>query len=129
MSKPEKQKSKINAVQKRINSFTYAFRGLFYCIRTQSNFKIHIAFVVLVVIAGFYFDVSGEEWLWLIFAMGLVLSAEIVNTAIETLTDLVSPTYHEKAGKTKDLAAGAVLVSAITAALIGLIIFIPKLFS
>jgi diacylglycerol kinase (ATP) len=76
---------------------------------------------------GFLLNLSRAEWLWIILAIGLVLAAEIFNTAIEKLTDLVQEEKHPKAGQVKDLAAGAVLVLAITALLIGIIIFVPRL--
>ena len=116
-----------STIGKRIASFGFAVNGIIQAVKSQPNFRIHLLIMALVVFAGFYLNISLWEWTCVIFAIGLVLVAELFNTAIETLTDLVSPDYHEKAGKTKDYAAGAVLVAAITAAVIGLVIFIPKL--
>ena len=79
--------------------------------------------------AGLFFSVSTIEWCLLILAIAMVLCAEGMNTAIEFLTDLASPNFHELAGKTKDVAAGAVLISAIGAAIIGFIIFLPKIWA
>ena len=110
----------------RLKSFGYAINGIFYCLKTQHNFWIHLVAVAVVVSLGFLFDVSKAEWLFLIFAFGMVLSLEIVNTAIEFLVDLLSPEHQKIAGLAKDLAAGAVLIGAIAAAIIGLIIFVPK---
>lgn len=78
--------------------------------------------------AGWYFNLSGAEWLWVIMASGVVLMAELMNTAMEVLVDLVSPDLHPKAKIIKDVAAAAVLVTALTAVVIGLLIFIPKIF-
>ncbi len=115
------------SIKKRLSSFGYAFKGLRYMFRTQHNSRIHLVAAAIVVLFGFIFSVNKIEWCLLIFAMGLVFFAELVNTAIEYLTDIISPGFNEKAGRVKDLAAGAVLISAIASAIIGLIIFIPKI--
>lgn len=91
------------------------------------NFQIHLVATILVGIAGWYFQLSGNEWLWIVLAIGLVLVAELLNTAIELLVDLVSPEFNVKAGKVKDVAAGAVIVAAFISVIIAAIIFIPKL--
>ena len=113
-------------IKARLKSFVYAFNGIFFCIKTQHNFWIHLTALTVVICLGFAFDVSRAEWLLLIFAIGLVLCLEIINTAIEYLVDLISPQHQEAAGLAKDIAAGAVLIAAITSAIIGLIIFVPK---
>ncbi len=110
-----------------LKSFGFALNGILYAVKTQGNFKLHLAAATIVVFAGCYFNLASTDWLWLILAMGLVLMAELFNTALEILVDFISPTYHKKAGLVKDTAAAAVLIAAITAALIGLIIFIPKI--
>lgn len=110
-----------------IRGFGYAFSGLGYAFKSQLNFKIHIIAALLISIAGWWFKLSIDEWLWIIVSIGMVMMAELLNTAIEVLVDLVSPEIHPKAKIIKDVAAAAVLVSAITAAIIGLIIFIPKI--
>ena len=107
--------------------FKYAFEGIFFAFKTQTNIYIHIIISVLVIIAGFIFKINRVEWLFIIFAIGLVLAAELLNTAIETLVDLVSPTYNEKAGQVKDVAAGAVLIAAIVSVIIGGIVFLPRI--
>ncbi len=112
---------------KRLNSFRYAFAGLKEMIRSQANAKIHIAFTFFVILAGFYFGLTANEWCLIVFAIAMVFAAEAFNTALENLTDLVSPNYHPLAGKAKDVAAAAVLLTAIGAAITGLIIFLPKL--
>lgn len=113
-------------IKERIASFGYAFEGIFEVIKSQTNFKIHFLVAFLAIAAGLYFAISTTEWCLIIGSIAAVLSAETFNTAIEHLTNLVSPDYHILAKKTKDAAAGAVLFMAIGAAIIGLFIFLPK---
>ena len=113
-------------MKKRIQSFGYAGRGVWLVISKEANMKIHLAVAVLVVMAGFFFQISMAEWIACMLCFGLVFTAEMINTAIENLIDLVSPKQHELARNGKDIAAGAVLIAAIIAAVIGLIIFLPK---
>src|SRR5690606_13008379 len=98
-----------------------------YAFKSQLNFKVHILVAFLVVLAGYRFKLSVAEWLWIIASIGVVLMVELLNTAIEVLVDFISPEIHPKAKIIKDVAAGAVLITAITAACIGLVIFIPKI--
>jgi diacylglycerol kinase len=107
--------------------FKYAFRGILFAFKTQINFRIHIIVAILVIGAGFFFKINPMEWLSIIIAISLVLAAELFNTAIETLVDLVSPDYNERAGLIKDVAAGAVLIAALASILIGIIVFLPKM--
>jgi diacylglycerol kinase (ATP) len=109
----------------RYNSFKFAFKGMIAVFRSEPNMHLHVIASVVVFVMAYRFEVTRTEWCLLVFCVGLVWAAEIFNTSIETLTDLVSPEHHVLAGKTKDLAAGAVLMAAITAAIIGLIIFVP----
>ncbi|WP_294580682.1 diacylglycerol kinase family protein [uncultured Thomasclavelia sp.] len=109
-------------------SLNYAISGIISCIKKERNIKIHIIFMILVIICGFIFHLSITEWLICILLFALVISLELVNTAIEAVVDLCSPDYHELAKYAKDVAAGSVLISAIASVVIGLIIFIPKLF-
>ncbi len=113
-------------MKKRIQSFGYAGRGIGLVVSKEANMKIHLAVAVLVVMAGFYFQISIAEWIACLFCFGLVFTTEMINTAIENVVDLASPKQHELARNAKDIAAGAVLVSAIVSAAIGLIIFVPK---
>lgn len=113
---------------KRARSISHAGRGLKLFIRTTHNAWIHIAVAVVVVVLGFVYHLSEAEWGLLVFAIGMVMTAEAFNTAIEIDIDLTSPEYHPYARDTKDVAAGAVLISVFVAIAIGLIIFIPKLF-
>lgn len=102
-------------------------QGLNSAIRSEPHMRLHVLSAIGVVVAGILFNVTKVEWCLLAASIGLVITAEIFNTSIETLTNLVSPQHNSLAGKTKDLAAAAVLVAAITSAVIGLIIFIPYL--
>jgi diacylglycerol kinase len=109
----------------RIKSFRDAFRGLWYTIRTQQNAQIHLVITAIALSFGAYVGLTATEWCLAFVAVALVLGAEGLNTAIEELTDLVSPGYHPQAGRVKDTAAGGVLVCAICAAIIGIFIFGP----
>lgn len=113
-------------MNKRIESFKYAFRGIAMVLKSEKNMLIHLIVSILVFICGILFQISTTEWMICLLCFGLVFSAEMMNSAIESLVDLVSPNHHKLAGKAKDIAAGAVLVAAIFAAITGLIIFIPK---
>lgn len=115
------------SLRKRANSFRYAFQGLSDLFRSQPNARIHLAVAVLTVGAGFFFGISSSEWLVLIGWMAAVIALEAINTALEYLTDLVSPQQHPLAGKAKDAAAAAVLIAAIGAAISGLLVFLPKI--
>lgn len=123
-------KKKFQKEQKRLrNSFKYAFAGIRSCFQSERNMKIHVTILCLVVLSGILCQIAISEWMVCIILFGLVLSAELMNTAIETTIDLCMPNLHPKAKLAKDTAAGAVLVLAIVAALIGLLIFIPKIAS
>ena len=113
-------------LKKRIDSFGFAFKGIFDLLKTQINARIHLCAAIFVFILGWYFQITAIEWCLCIFAIASVIAAEAFNTALEFLTDLVSPDYHILAGKTKDVAAAGVLITAIGAAIVGLIIFLPK---
>ena len=110
----------------RLLSFKYAFNGIALLVRNEHNAWIHCFAAVSVVICGFIFNLKPLEWIVIVLAIGMVLAAEAFNSAIEALADVVSPKYNEAIKHTKDLAAGAVLLLAIAAAVIGLIIFVPK---
>lgn len=107
--------------------FKYAFRGILHVIRYERHMWIHMGVAFVVVAAGAIFHLARSEWILIALCMGLVFSAEIMNTAIERIVDLLSPEKQKLAGQVKDLAAGAVLVCALTAAVIGLIIFVPHI--
>ena len=108
--------------------FQNAFRGLRVFWSTTRNLYIHLLAAFLVIDLGFYFSISGIEWVALVFAIGLVIISEAFNTAIEIDIDLTSPEYHPYARDTKDVASAAVLLSALVAVIVGMIIFLPRIF-
>lgn len=114
-----------NELHKRLKSFAYAWKGIGSFVRKEHNAWIHCSAIIVVTTAGFLFNITRTEWLIIFLCFGIVLAAEAFNTAIERLVNLVSPGYHPIAGDVKDIAAGAVLICAITAAIIGGAIFIP----
>ena len=116
-------------MKKFLKSFRYAFEGIFRGIKEEQNMKIHIAITILVIIFGILLKISKVEWIICIALFGLVISMELINTAIESAVDLITKEKNEQAKIAKDVAAGAVLVSAIASAIIGLIIFVPKVIS
>ncbi|HEY0908214.1 MAG TPA: diacylglycerol kinase family protein [Candidatus Paceibacterota bacterium] len=115
------------SIIKRAKSFTHAGRGLSVFIKSTHNAWIHIALLVIAVAVGLLLGITRIEWMMLVLAAGFVIAAEAFNTAIEIDIDLTSPEYHPYAKDTKDVAAGAVLISAVTAAIIGAFIFLPYL--
>ena len=110
-------------------SFGYAFEGIFAGIRGERNMKIHCFAAVCVIVAGVLFHISVTEWCICLVLFGLILSLELVNTAIEAVVDLVTEDKKPLAKLAKDTAAGAVLIAAVMAAMAGLLIFVPKLVS
>lgn len=108
-------------------SFGYAFQGIFNTIRTERNIKTHCAAAILVTIFGIWLQISKTEWMICFILFGLILALELVNTAVEATVDLFTEERKPLAKKAKDAAAGAVLIVAIFAAVIGILIFIPKL--
>jgi len=115
------------SIQARLKSFVYAFEGVMFFIRFEAQATMHLIAIVAVLGAGYWFKISSMEWIAVVFAIGIVISAEMLNTAIEKLTDMVSPQINEQAKIVKDLAAGAVLIASLTAFIIGLIVFLPKI--
>lgn len=109
----------------RIRSFRHALRGLLHMLRSQHNAWLHMAATLVVVAAGFLFHLTGGEWCWIVLAIASVWTAETINTAFEFLADVASPEFHPLVRDAKDVAAGAVLVTAIAAAVIGGIVFWP----
>ncbi|MFE3849282.1 diacylglycerol kinase family protein [Flavobacterium sp. LB3P45] len=115
-------------VSGRLKSVTYAFKGAVKLITTEHSVMVQFSLGILMTIAGFYFGISKTEWLFQTFAIGLVMSIEGLNTAVEKIADFIHPNYHERIGFIKDIAAGAVFFAALTAIAIGLIIYIPLFF-
>lgn len=113
--------------KKIVNSFKYAIEGIISSFKTERNMKIHVLAMIVVIALGLFFRLNKVEWCFIIIAIASVISAELFNTAIETVVDMVSPERNPKAKLAKDIAAGAVLVVAICAAIIGFIIVGPQI--
>jgi len=109
------------------NPFVPAARGILETFRSERNFKIHLVCSVLVIALGLWLGLSTTDWVWIAGCIALVLSLELLNTAIEAVVDLASPGYHPLAKKAKDAAAGAVLIGALFSVIIGTLILLPKL--
>jgi len=109
------------------HSFRYALSGMADMLRQEPNARIHCIITVLVVAAGFFFRISATEWIGVVLSIGLVISAEAFNTALERLADVVQPERDERIRDVKDLAAAAVLLCALAAAAVGAIVFLPKI--
>ena len=114
-------------MKKFLKGFYFAFNGISYSFRTQLNFRIHCLISLLVIAVCFYLGLTAAEWLWIFAAIAFVFIAELFNTAIEILVDLVSPEFNPKAGLIKDISAAAVLIAAIMALITGIIILLPKI--
>lgn len=110
----------------RIRSFKFALRGVWLLITTEHSIMVQFSIAIIMTIVGFMFDISAIEWMFQLLALGMVLVAESLNTAIEKLSDFMHPDYHKKIGFIKDISAGAVTFAAIIAIIIGLIIYLPK---
>lgn len=114
-------------IKSRIRSFTYAVNGLKIVFSEEHNARIHLVASILVIIFGFLLNVSSIEWLILFILIALVISTEILNSAIENLCDYVSPEWNQMIKKAKDLSSAAVFLTAIISVICGCIIFIPKI--
>ena len=122
----------VERLKKHSISFRYAFKGLYYALKTQPNFSVHLFLAVLAVFLGLIFSINSFEWLILALTISSVVVSEMFNTAIETVTDALKE--HKRSEKddyyimvAKDIAAGAVLISAVFSVIVGLIIFLPKM--
>ena len=113
-------------ITKVMRSFGFALAGIKYGITTQRNMKIHVAAAALVLMLGYIVNLSQMEWMLLMLTIGIVWTAELFNTALETLVDLVSPEEHPLAKIAKDVAAGAVLCAALAAVAVGYFLFVVK---
>ena len=110
----------------RIKSIGFAFKGAYKLITTEHSVMVQFSLAVLLVIAGFYFHISREEWMIQTLAFGLVLGIESLNTAVEKIADFIHPEFHDRIGFIKDIAAGAVMFAATAAIAVGLLIYVPK---
>ena len=121
-------KNKPFSITGRIKSFKHAFHGLKLFFVIEHNGRIHAAAAVLAIVLSYYFQISRLEWLGIIGAIALVIIVEMLNTAIEKLADVVSPSIHPQIKVVKDVAASAVLIAAIFAVVVAMLVFLPKLF-
>ncbi len=112
----------------RLKSVGYAFNGALLLLKTEASIKIQFVIAILLTIAGFYFKISTTEWIIQLLSIGLVMSLEGVNTAIEEVADFIHPEHHIKIGLIKDIAAGAVFIASFFAIIIGFIVYLPKVF-
>ena len=110
----------------RLKSVGFAFKGAIKLLSTEHSVMVQFSLVIIMIIAGFYFDIDRYEWMMQILAFGLVLGIESMNTGIEKIADFVHPEFHNRIGFIKDIAAGGVLFAAIAAIAIGLLIYVPK---
>ncbi|PQJ18543.1 MULTISPECIES: diacylglycerol kinase [Nonlabens] len=109
----------------RIKGVGYAFKGAFALILSEPSIQVQAIIGVVMTIAGFVFNITRLEWMIQCMCIGGIMSLEGLNTAIEGIADFIHPEFHEKIGRIKDIAAGAVFITAITASIVGLIIYIP----
>ncbi|AUP77529.1 diacylglycerol kinase [Flavivirga eckloniae] len=112
----------------RLKSIGYAFKGALILLKTEASIKIQFAIAIIITIAGVYYDISSTEWMIQLLCIGIIMSIEGVNTAIEAIADFIHPEHHNKIGFIKDIAAGAVFIASIFAIIIGFIIYLPKIF-
>ncbi len=111
---------------KLVSSFGYAWQGIIHAMKRERNFRLHVLATIVVAIAGSISSLSSMEWMVILLCVGGVLSLELLNSALERVVDLASPTTHELAKQAKDMSAAAVLVFALASAIIGILIFLPK---
>ena len=111
----------------RIKSFKYALKGMWLLITTEHSIMVQMAIGLIVIVFGWWYRISATEWILQILAIGIVLVAESLNTAIEKICDFIHPDHHKRIGFIKDISAGAVSFAAISAIIIGLIIYLPKM--
>jgi diacylglycerol kinase len=115
------------SLKSRLDSFRYAFRGFRLLFRNEHNSRIHLFIAIIAIAMGFIFKINLQEWTILVIVIGIVFLAELLNTSLETICDIVDNKWNEKIRNAKDYAAAAVLVTAIISLVAGGIIFIPKL--
>jgi diacylglycerol kinase len=114
--------------KKLIKSFGFAGKGFVSLLKSENNFQFHFVAMLVVLVCGFVFEISKVEWIVVLILFALVFSAEAFNTGLEKLCDFVHPDHHHKIGIIKDIAAAGVLIVAIVSAVIGVLIFYPKVF-
>ncbi|MEH6706129.1 MAG: diacylglycerol kinase family protein [Galbibacter orientalis] len=117
-----------NFIKNRLHSIRYACKGAYLLLKTEASIQTQASIALIATIAGFYYQISPTEWILQILTIALIMSIEGLNTAVEKIADFIHPEHHYKIGFIKDIAAGAVWISAIAAIIIGAIIYIPKIF-
>ena len=115
-------------LRRRLASFGHSGRGVWQALRSELHMQLHAASTVIVICLGLYYGLSRQEWALIALAIAGVWTAELFNTAIEVLTNLISPGYHPLAGRAKDIAAGAVLLASLGALAVGVLVFWPYVF-
>ncbi|XKE78892.1 diacylglycerol kinase family protein [Oceanobacillus kapialis] len=115
--------------KRRSIGFKFALNGIWSVMKSERNFRLHLLAAIIVIIAGFVVELSRIEWLFTVVAIGSVLSAESLNSAVEKMLDYLNPDVHPQAKIVKDVAAGAVLLTAVMATIIGVIVFLPNIVS
>jgi len=111
-----------------MNSLSNALRGIIYCIKNENHFRIHLKLAAFALALSWFFQIPTSQWLLIVFSITLVLSLEMVNTAIERAIDLYTGEHHPLAQVVKDVAAGTVLVAALNALIVGAVVFLPKIY-
>lgn len=115
-------------LKNRLKSVGFAFKGLVILVKTENSIKLQLCIAFVVTLAGVYFKISTTEWLFQIAMIGLVMSVEGINTAVEHLADFIHPEHHQKIGLIKDVAAGSVFIASIMAVVTASVIYFPKIF-
>lgn len=115
------------SIKRLIKSFKYAFQGIGHCLQHEKNMQVHFFLIVVVLTTGYFVGLCAWEWCMVVVCIGMVASAEMLNTAIEKIVNELSPEYNVWAGIVKDIAAGAVLITAVAAVFVAGIIFLPKI--
>jgi diacylglycerol kinase (ATP) len=116
-----------NFITNRINGAKYAIKGAFILLKTESSIQAQFSIAILLTCAGFYFNISTTEWMFQILAIGIVMSIEGLNTAVEEIADFIHPDFNHKIGLIKDIAAGAVFIAALAGLILGMVIYVPKI--
>ncbi|MFR9539998.1 MAG: diacylglycerol kinase family protein [Rikenellaceae bacterium] len=122
-------KSSKFSISKRLSSFRYAWQGIVALVRDEHNARIHLVAAVVATMMGAWLKISTMEWVAIIGCIGAVIATEAMNSAVEAVCDKVSPEKHELIKKAKDCGAAAVLIVSVTAAIIGSVVFLPKIFA
>jgi diacylglycerol kinase (ATP) len=116
-----------NFLVNRMKGAKYAVKGALILIKTEASIQAQFSIAILLTCAGFYFNISTTEWMFQVLSIGIIMSIEGLNTAIEEISDFIHPDFHHKIGLIKDIAAGAVFIAGLAGVIIGLIIYIPKI--